>query len=163
MKTFTPKLGILAIVIILGIGAVFIASGRNQPAKVEEQNASYSSDAPTLAAKAENYVVTTTPDPNAPKPETPPDIKVYIYPGAKVASQSATTLKMESGDSDQEITDWYKNLISKFKFNAKSFAQSNTNGLVFNKLSAAKPGEKLEVSIKKDQSVSKVTITVDRL
>lgn len=162
MKTFTPKLGILAIVIILGIGAVFIVSGRNQSLKIDEQTASYPSEAPTLAANAENYVVNTAPDPNAPKAETPPAIKVYIYPGAKVASESATALRLESTDSDQKITDWYKDLISKFKFNAKSFAQSNSNGLVFNKLSAAKPGEKLEVSIKKDQTGSKVLITVDR-
>lgn len=161
MKTFTPKLGILAIVVVLGIGAVFIASGRDNK-KIEDQATSYPSEAPTLAANAENYVVNTAPDPNAPKPETPPDIKVYIYPGSKVASSSATTLRLESTDNDQEVTDWYKDLIAKFKFNAKSFAQSNTNGLVFNKLSAAKPGEKLEVSIKKDQTGSKVLITVDR-
>lgn len=162
MKTFTPKLGILAIVVILGIGALVVVSNRNQGGMVQNRNASSPSDTPTLAANAENYVVNTSPDPNAPKPETPPKINVYIYPGAKVIATSGVRLELQSDEDTQKITDWYKKKILELNFNAKSFAQSSANGAIFNKLSAAKPGEKLEVSIKKDQSTSKVQITVDR-
>ena len=69
---------------------------------------------------------------------------------------------MESTGNSTQITAWYKEKIKSSNFNAKSFAQTNTNGTILNKLSAIKPGEKLDITIKKDQNGSKVTITVDR-
>lgn len=172
MKKFTPNIAIIVIVVVLVTGAVGIYYSKQKttfPSSALES--STSNDTPTLAANAEyessnsgdfyygppaDSSVSATPVPS------PAPITGYIYEGAKVVSQSPTKLEMESNANSTTITNWYKEKIRKLNFNAKSFSQTNTNGLVFNKLSAAKPGEKVEITIKKDQNTSNVTITVDR-
>jgi hypothetical protein len=93
---------------------------------------------------------------------SPAAITEYTYPLAQVTSSASAKLEMQTSENPVKVTDWYKNKIDQLKFNAKSFVSSGTNGDIFNKLSAAKPGEKIEVTIKKDQNGSNVLITVDR-
>ncbi len=166
MKRFTPKLAILGIVVLLGIGAVYIAATRNSDSL---NSLPQSSDPSTLASKAESSIgefydgsAGAIATPSATPISTPPSITTYTYPGSRAIKTDSAKLELESQDEVQRITDWYKNKIAELNFNAKSLAQTSTNGEVFNKLSAAKPGEKIEVSIKKDQTASSVLITVDR-
>jgi hypothetical protein len=170
MNGFMPKVLIGALVlfsVVVG-GFIFFRSGtfKNQPA------ASPLPEASTLAASAENSgnlgeyydgseganaSVSATPAPS------PQPIREYIYPGAETVSSTSVKLELETTDNAAAVTEWYKNKIKELQFNAQSFSSTNTNGVIFNKLSAAKPGEKIEVTIKKDQNTSNVLITVDRL
>ena len=175
MKTFTPKIGIMIIVLVLIASAILIVSKRNESTSLTTSaSKSPGTDSPTLAANAEksdgpaigDYYTGPSNPPSATTSATPipkpPALNVYIYPSAKSLSATTSKLELESNASAEAITAWYKKKIEDSKFNAKSYAQTNTNGEILNKLSAAKPGEKLDITIKKDQNTSKVLITVDR-
>ena len=171
MKTFTPKTAILVIVLVLASAFIAVYFGKQKASlknSAQENPDNESPENPTLAAKAEfsstnssNFDLDDTTISATPAPPPLP-LENYIYTGAKILSQTETRLEMESSDDSLQITNWYKEKIRSSNFNAKSFAQTNTNGTILNKLSAVKPGEKLDITIKKDQSGSKVTITVDR-
>lgn len=172
MTRHTPTLSIAVIVVLLVTGAVavFYTKDRTRfPSSASEKP--NSKNPPTLAANAEVYTSTEsgevyTPQASSqsatPIPSAAP-IDSYIYEGASVLSSSPSKLEMESKANANTITNWYKEKIKAANFNAKSFSQTNTNGTILNKLSAAKPGEKINITIKKDQNESNVTITVDRL
>lgn len=121
--------------------------------------------APETSRTATAAASVSTPSPGPAVSKTPalaPSLKDYIHPQSKLISQSPGKMELESSTDAQSITLWYKDKIKQAGFNAKSFTQTNTNGVIFNKLSGAKPGGKIEITIKKDQNASKVTITVDR-
>lgn len=113
-------------------------------------------EAPT-ESKAASHSAQTSPKPSS------FDLDGFIYPNSLVKLKSQNKLELESSASPKQITDWYKGKIRDSNFNAKSFAQTTTNGNIFNKLSGAKPGEKIEITIKKDQNGSNTNISVDRL
>ena len=171
MKSITPNLAILIIVVVLISGAVAIYYEKQRttlPTSALENLDKKASGNPTLAANAEfsssdsaNFDLDDTSISATPAPPPSP-LENYIYAGAKIINQTETRLEMESTGNSTQITAWYKEKIKSSNFNAKSFAQTNTNGTILNKLSAVKPGEKLDITIKKDQNGSKVTITVDR-
>lgn len=182
MKNFSPNLVILAVVLFLvSVSAVIYLKQRNsaiQPLPVPEKattgNESIGSLTPAADTDAQatgSLEVNSTPDLKNPENSKPAQSPVpssdllegFKYPGAKVTSTSANKIEMESSGDPSKISDWYKEKIRALNFNAKSFTQTNQNGVIFDKFSAAKPGEKIEVTIKKDQNVSTVTITVDRL
>lgn len=171
MKSSTPNIAIFVIVIVLLSGAAAIYYGKQKtalPVSDLESLEKSSSETPTLAANAEfssSNSAEPKPEggsvPATPVPSSAP-YGNYIFSNAKIISQTATKIQMESTADASEITNWYKEKIKSSNFNAKSFTQTNTNGAILNKLSAAKPGEKLDITIKKDQNGSIVTITVDR-
>lgn len=167
---FTPKILIGAIVaFLIVVGGFILFKPQGFKSTSESSPVPESS---TLAASAENtsnlgeyYDGTAGAHPSAsatPIP-TPAPISEYIYPGSKTTASASAKLELQTTASPTEVTDWYKNKIKSVQFNAQSFSASNTSGAIFNKLSAAKPGEKIEVTIKKDQSASETLITVDRL
>ena len=173
MRSFTPKIGIMAIVLLLAVSAIFLVSKRDEPVSLSSSASQVPNNAAsTLAANAEKSAgpgigeyytgPSTSPVSTSSANPKPLALKTYIYPGATTKSSTALKLELESSDSPEKITEWYKKTINDLNFNAKSFSQTNTNDDILNKLSAAKPGEKLDVTIKKDQTTSKVLITVDR-
>lgn len=175
MKTSSPNMVILVIVLILACSSVAIYLNRktipnSDPVSIPSQTPK-PSISPSIQPTASVSTIPSKPPQEKPSPissilQSPvpllTSLSSYIYPQAKVISQLENKLELESNAAETEITNWYKNKIKENGFNAKSFTQTNTNGVVFNKLSAAKPGEKIEITIKKDQNASKVTITVDR-
>lgn len=165
MRNFPPNLAILIIVFVLvGTSGVIYYKQQGKPAEIKnfQESRPKSSPSPILDASVDYS------EANSPKSEyvdpspSPVASSSYIYPESKVLSDSPSKIEMTSTDNSTKITDWYKNKIRELNFNAKSFSQVNTNGVVFNKLSAAKPEEIIEITIKKDQSGSDVSITVDR-
>lgn len=177
MKNFTPNIVILIIVLFLVCSGAAIYFNRqtipvSRIALNPEIPAPEKSRAPAMSASAEKTASGSSDSEDvfvsSPKssPTTRPSahslVEDYIYPGASVVNKTGSKLELESNADAGVITQWYKDSIRQSGFNAKSFSQTNTNGVIFNKLSAAKPGEKIEISIKKDQNASKVTITVDR-
>lgn len=169
-KRFTPKLGIILIVLFLVFSSIFLVSKRNENTSVT----SSASQSPTNYTPAKTQgtgeigdyydgsQIKSATNSASPAPKAG-DIKQYTYPNSVAKVSTASKLELESTASAQVVTDWYTNKIKNSNFNAKSSSQSNTDGNVLNKMSAAKPGEKIEITIKKDQSASKVLITVDRL
>lgn len=171
MKSSTPNIAILIIVIVLLAAGAGIYLGKQKTASEKldrEDSEQVNSKTPTLAANAEvsssdsaDFDLKTDTASAAPAASLPP-LDNYVYYGAKILKRTSSRIEMESNSNSSEITDWYKELIKSSNFNARSFTQTSTNGTILNKLSAAKPGEKLDITIKKDQNTSIVTIVVDR-
>ena len=104
--------------------------------------------------------ITPTPRPIAATPVLPketPSISnsSWIYPNANIIERSGNTIKLQSGDSADAITEWYKTLIRQSGAQVKSFVQTKTNGVVLNKLVAAGNNKqtKIEISQKPGESV----------
>lgn len=173
MKSLTPKIGIMAIVVFLVVaaGVIFYKRDKNAFNNYPASDSNLSQNDSTLAASAENegnigdyYDGTRSANASssASLKAKPADIKQYLYPSSTVKKSSSKKLELSSIDTPENITSWYKLKINELKFNAKAFSQTNTDGVIFNKFTAAKPGEKIEVTIKKDQTTSNTLITVDR-
>lgn len=159
MSDSRSKIGILIIVFILAVVGILIVVKTRQEAQSAAMIAASIPPSETLVSEADNVASSSNLSSPIPKPAS---LDTYAYPNAKQIESSSSGIVLESDDSVQLISDWYKNKINSLDFNAKSFTQTNTNGEVLNKFSAAKPGENLEVTIKKDQTTSNVEITVDR-
>ena len=86
-------------------------------------------------------------------------LNTFLYPNANITNQTNSTLSLESTDSPEDITDWYKNTINTIGMNVTSFVVTSTNDVVLNKLSAANSEMKIEVTIK-NESTSITTIEV---
>lgn len=88
------------------------------------------------------------------------EISDFVYPNSKINSQNNDSLNLESSDSPQTITDWYKNKIQGLGMSAKSFIQTNTNGNVLNKLVASNGRQETSVEITKSSGQNSVIISV---
>jgi len=171
-NTFTPKIGIIIIVLFLIVSAIVMVSNREKNTNMTSSASdSPKNDNSNLAAKIEKSgnvgeyydgTKSATATTSASAIPSPTNMSQFIFPAAKTKSSTAKKLELESTESAEEVTEWYKNKIRDLNFNAKSFSQTTTNGEILNKLSAARPGEKIDVTIKNDQTTSKVLITVDR-
>lgn len=159
MRRHKSKFGVGLIFFILAVVLVLIFT-RTRAERYETQVVTPTPPAEEEYFNEDEYLASSS-NLNSPIPN-PVDLDEYIYPNSVPLNAGNNQLKLESGDSAQVITDWYKNKINSLNFNAKSVTESNSNGEVLNKLTAAKPGENLEVTIKKDQTTSKVEISVDR-
>lgn len=85
----------------------------------------------------------------------------YAYPGATIVSQSTYSLTLESTDSDEAITEWYKEKIGKEGMNVKTFVTTKANDKVLNKLAGADAEREIYVEIKKELGENTVLITVN--
>src|SRR3972149_11523307 len=81
----------------------------------------------------------------------------YIYPNSTVLSTTANSIELSSTSDPGDITNWYKKLFEEKHFKARSFAQTNTNGHVLNKLAGAGGSLDLEVEIEKKPN-EKITV-----
>lgn len=169
MKRHTPNItiGVIVIILIAGAVAVFYNNQRTSfPSSAWEKDQknsalSASKEVYTSTDSGEIYAPQTASQAATPAP-SPAPLDNYVYPGSTAIKTESSRLELESKDTASKVTEWYKEKIRSSSFNAKSFTQTSTNGTVLNKLSAVKPGEKIDISIKKDQNASIVTITVDR-
>lgn len=163
MRNFTPILIVVLIGIVIVSAALVLYLKRQPPSESKsspvlnavEENSNYSAG-PLEEDNFSDATISGTPVPS----KAP--LSDYTYPGSEVVNVSSSTLKIQSSDDAQVITNWYKDKIEQLGFNAKSLTKTSTNGVVLNNISAAKPGEKITISIKKDQNESNVLITVDR-
>lgn len=114
--------------------------------------------APTIIESAPSLTSILTP--------TPPPINIqnntssFIYPNSNQIGQDGNAITLESNDSANIITDWYKEKIKSIGMKATSFVQTSTNGNILNKLVGAKSNEKVEVEIKKKANESMVKIKI---
>lgn len=160
MSHHTSKLGILIIVIILGVVGVLIVTKTRSEKIASDTSTSIPVSSPEEFISDDENIASSS-NLSSPIPK-PPAIEEYAYPNASNLESSDDSLKFNTSDSAQEVTDWYKNKINSLNFNAKSFTQTSSNGVTLNKITAARPGENIDVTIKKDQTTSNVQVTVDR-
>jgi hypothetical protein len=85
----------------------------------------------------------------------------YIYPNSKVISSSSSNIKLESNDSDEIITGWYKGKIVNGDMNVRTSVKTKTNGKVLNKLVGADGEKEINIEISKEPDNPKVTIIVE--
>lgn len=106
---------------------------------------------------------TPTPSPTTiPQNTNSISINEYIYPGATIISISDKRLSLTSKDDPKTITDWYKNIFEQKKLKSRSFAQTNVNGNIENKLAAAGNGIKVSISItQKPQEDTKIEVVIE--
>lgn len=127
------------------------------PTPTSNQNAT-----PTPLIEPTNQL-TSTPPQNNPTPTTKPEgnnNNGFIYPGATLKSNSSGNLILESNDSPDTITDWYKNEIKNQGVNVTSFVTTKTNGNVLNKLAGANGEKEINVEIERKEGTSTTLIQV---
>lgn len=116
---------------------------------------------PTLQEKLQinkAVIITPTPTYESTKPKT---VSSLIYPNARITTESEHGYSLESTDSAEQITDWYKSYIQNNQMNATSFVTTNTNDTVLNKLAGAGNGKEITVEISRQASeaITKIKIT----
>lgn len=83
-----------------------------------------------------------------------------IYPGSTVVKNTAKEIDLQSSNDPEDITDWYKNLLSKMGFSAKSFVQTNANANILNKLSGSDSKEQVLVEIERKSNEAMTSMKI---
>ncbi len=113
--------------------------------KTEKKNEIYKNETETNSSV--KVIVTVEPKVKSKEKSSPAN---YFYPGATVTSQSGAEINLESNDSTEQVTEWYKNYIEINSMNTTSFMTTNTNNNVLNRLVGTGNGQKIDVEIKKN-------------
>lgn len=90
------------------------------------------------------------------------DLNQFRYPNGKIISSGNTQITIESTDTPNQITDWYKQKIQGLGMNTQSFVSTNTNNNVLNSLAAAGNGINIKIEIRKDAGDSVTTIKISQ-
>lgn len=86
--------------------------------------------------------------------------KNYLYPEATLISESTNKVLLESKNSTQEITEWYKSYIQDNQMNTTSFVTTNSNNNVLNKLAGSGNGKSISIEIQKNENEDVTHITI---
>lgn len=143
---------ILLTISILALLAVVIFTSQAKDSGPAQQPAPPASKAPSSTPSA------TSP----PVKVNPPlfDINALRYPNSLANEQSADHLSLQSTDSPDAITTWYKERIISLGANVKTFVTTKTNDNVLNNLTGATGKAKITVKITQPAGVSIVSIDV---
>jgi hypothetical protein len=109
-----------------------------------------------------------TSEPTVAKPTKPTDevqapsgnISEFVYPGAKILTQTQNSVTLESLENADKITYWYKDKIVGLGMSVKSFVTTKANDKVLNKLAGADGKREIAVEISKDSGIPTVKISV---
>lgn len=88
------------------------------------------------------------------------ELESFAYPNAKVISSNSNVLILESNDSANTVTNWYKQQIKTEGMNTTSFVATNTNGNVLNKLLGSNSHKQINVEIRQENDQSAVRMTI---
>lgn len=169
---YNEKMNILltcAAVAVLIVGVYFGANKDNSPQETSRGVLSQETIAEVddkIATSPTQIPPSSTSIPNSPtsKPNQQVDssLHAFVYPGSTILASSSTSLSLESNESTEAVTDWYKNLIKSMGMTATSFVTTSTNGAVLNKLAAAKSDFEVLVEITKaaNDQVVKIKATL---
>lgn len=108
--------------------------------------------------------LTKSPTPTTPSPTTENSQQTntsVIYPSAKVTLNSSSEINLETSDSAESVTNWYKNYINTNGMNTTSFVTTNTNANVLNRLVGSGNGKKIDVEISRNSSDSVTKIKIN--
>ncbi len=87
-------------------------------------------------------------------------LESFTYPNSKVISSNSNVLVLESSDSANAVTNWYKQQIRTEGMNTTSFVTTNTNGNVLNKLVGSNSYKKIDVEIRQESNQSAVKMII---
>jgi hypothetical protein len=160
MKYHFPLLAVFFIIIVIVLSGFYsnrilsIWQGNSKEVYSPSQSVYDSPDKPSPTA---------TP-PQNPQHQNPPGGGVEInlitlqYPGSLVITKSNTKLELESMDDVNQITLWYKNILSNYQ--AKSFVSTVANGKVQTMLTASNENRLIKIEISKPSTSERVEIVV---
>ncbi|HET7098824.1 MAG TPA: hypothetical protein VFI61_01160 [Patescibacteria group bacterium] len=143
-------------IVLIMIGAIFSESKNTKPNFTPP---------PTINVLSADTTSVPSPTP-VETPNTPAvkqqvsDISKLIYPKSILLSSTETKMLLESGSDPASITDWYEKEIKSQGFTSVSFAKTAVNSNILNKLSGAKTGKKIEVTIQKSDTDTQTKIEV---
>lgn len=160
---------VLIAVALVVVSASLISTRVNFFSK-SEINENAESEVLSEESPTETPVVTSQPTSNTPTPtqtQGPTNAPVnntntsgWIYPGSATVSQGST-LVLESSDSTDQITSWYKSKVESEGFNVRSSVKTSANDNIKNVISAAKNNTNVSIEITKGPSDSKARIEVE--
>ena len=104
-------------------------------------------------------VIENTPLPQVSNDSTPSDD--WIYPGSNVREINTKTLILDTTDSHQSVTDWYKEKIKSTGGSVTSFVTTAVNNEIKNELEGAGGDVDVEVKIEKSAISDVVIINVN--
>lgn len=155
---------ISALVLILAVSVV-VKRTTDKPTDVPSPTptpSEYQTESPAPTGTSTPASTPTLKPTATPTPSTtakPDATSNWIYPGSTVI-ESGDKLVLNSSDSTDKITDWYKLKIESMGFNVKSFVKTSANDVVKNVLKAAKSGDEISVEITKNPGDSEARIEV---
>lgn len=150
---------LVILVIILGVIA-FVQVGKKQDTRVQKNRVSPSSMVQKQGQKTQKQSVIAPSDDNASSP-TPSLLHAeLIYPGSTLVKNTEQSFFLESEDTPEEITAWYKDTIESLGMNAKSAIQIQTNEDIQNKIVGASKDRKVTIDITKKSGSQIVSIIV---
>lgn len=84
----------------------------------------------------------------------------FQYPNAEVTKIEKEKVSMETTDTPEQVTAWYKAKIVATNMRQRTTVQTSTNGEVLNKLSAVKEDISVTVEIRREENSEKTKIVV---
>ncbi len=152
--------------VIVALVAVAIFTGKASSPEKKDNIKMENNQPPSTPS---GQIATPAPTPIVPAPRPTPPIQVvstginindFRYPNSSVSSSSDGHLILQSSDSADAITDWYKQKIIATGANVKSFVTTKTNDNVLNSLSGATGKANISVKINKPSGEASVSIDV---
>ncbi|QQS38700.1 hypothetical protein IPM62_04935 [Candidatus Woesebacteria bacterium] len=131
--------------------------------EVEKTNEKSVTPLPTTEVnptQGEIIQITKAPSPSVGAIKSDNYLTIFIYPNSKVVNESEVMLTLESTDSPNTITEWYKSMIKNRNMSINSFVVTSNNDNISNKLVGVSGTTKIEVDINKNASASTTTISV---
>ena len=84
----------------------------------------------------------------------------FLYPGASIVDETEDSVRLNSSDTPEEITQWFEEAIKGKEMKTKSFVKTNTNGEVENVLVGVLKGMEIRVIITKVQEAQTTGIEI---
>ncbi len=140
---------------ILIIGAVvFLALGVlvNKNNKIKNEPSSFPAQTASLEEKNEDKSEENGPEaPFSPKPTQVNESvdkqimanSIWVYPNSSLVGEGI----YKSGDSPDKITQWYREKIDFYGYDARNFIKTSSNDNVKNVITAAKGNQKINIEI----------------
>lgn len=103
----------------------------------------------------------------SPAPSSPPSSNTSLdewrYPNASIISSTNNSISLESGDTPEQITDWYRQKIIDLDMSVTTFVTTTTNDNVLNKLAGADSDREVNIEIQRNagQSITSIGVSLE--
>ena len=167
------NIAVTIVAVVLVIAGVFLGQFSKEEIKTPETSQVLSVE--EEKEETEKHILTVesqqieTPSPtqmySGPKVTNPPppvstNLSNFQYPNSQLISSGENSLILNSIESTDPITDWYKEKIKGEGMSVTSFVTTKTNDKVLNKLVGADGDREIRVEITKESGSSTVKISV---
>lgn len=147
------------LVILLGLIATAQIGNRQRPS-FQKTTLSPTPQSDQKAHKTQKQSLIVPSEDNLPSPTPSPLHTELIYPGSTLIKNTEQSFFLESEDTPDEITAWYKDTIESLGMNAKSAIQIQTNEDIQNKIVGANKDREVTIDITKKSDTKIVSIII---